>query len=208
MIYLASTSPRRAGLLRDAGYAFEQVDPAFDDSGVDLHTAATPRAAEALAYLKAASVADRAAMLGEPGVIVGSDTIVTLGNRQYGKPDDLDHARAMLGELTGRTHQVVTAVALIETPRALADADDDAADRLPRQVLFHAVASVTIGRLDDADFEAYLASGQWRGKAGGYNLAELRDHWPFEIDGDPTTVVGLPMRALGRHLQDFAASDR
>jgi septum formation protein len=184
-LYLASTSPRRAKLLREAGWVFEQIDPAFDDTGIDLGPVNPVRAAEALAYLKAAGTADTL----DRGIVIGCDTIVTDGTRKIGKPRDAPHARAMLGSLIDASHQVVTAVALV--------------DPVHHRLLFHDTATVRIGPVDADVLDAYLASGRWAGKAGGYNLAELADDWPFEVRGDPTTVIGLPMQRLADQLQRF-----
>ncbi len=184
-LYLASRSPRRARLLRDADWAFEQITPPFDDTGVDLGPASPVRAAEALAYLKAASAADTL----DHGIVIGCDTIVTEGQRKLGKPTDIDHARAMLESLFDRPHRVVSAVALV--------------DPVHHRLMFHDMATVTIARPREEDFDAYLAAGEWAGKAGGYNLGELADRWTFDIDGDESTVIGLPMHRLGEQLGRF-----
>jgi len=96
----------------------------------------------------------------------------------------------MLNLLTGRPHEVISAVALVD---ALSG----------RQRIFHDRAGVTIAPLPEEVIEAYLQSGAWRGKAGGYNLAELAGQWSFTVAGDRTTVIGLPMRRLGPALETF-----
>lgn len=184
-IYLASSSPRRAKLLSEAGWAFVQITPPYDDTGIDLGPACPIRTAEALAYLKAASLADQK----DFGIIIGCDTLIVHDGRKLGKPASRDQAAAMLDELFHITHQVVTAVALV--------------DPVHHRELFHDTTHVTMHRPDEQTFEAYLASGQWQGKAGGYNLAELQDHWRFDIDGDPTTVIGLPMAMLETRINHF-----
>lgn len=186
-LYLASGSSRRGDLLRERGLAFEQVAPPFDDTGITLDGAGPPRASEALAYLKATSVADEL----DAGVVVGCDTVVMHAGLVYGKPRDLDDARAMLTALIGGEHEVVTGVAIVE-------ADG------PRAAIFHVTVGVRIGSVEPAALEAYLEAGHWAGKAGGYNLAELEGAWPFEIEGDPTTVVGLPVEAVMGRLGAFA----
>jgi septum formation protein len=172
-------------LLRESGYAFERVDPSFDD------TAAMPQlgaelAAPRLAALKAASVPAEF----RHGIVLGCDTLLDFRGRRIGKPRDAAEARRILRELMGRTHRVVTGVAMI-----------DAGSR--RRVVFTDVASVRIGPLSRGELERYLESGAWRGKAGGYNLAELRERWSFTVRGDPTTVIGLPMRRLAAELKAF-----
>lgn len=184
-IYLASTSPRRAKLLADACVRFVQRDPGFDDSHIDLSVVAPARATEALAYLKATAVADAL----DEGIVIGSDTVVVAGQSVLGKPVDRDDAARMLAMITGNTHQVITGVALVE---ATGD----------RHMLFHEVATVELGPLAAAVVSDYLDSGQWQNKAGGYNLAEL-DDWPFEVRGDATTVIGLPIDQLVKRLRSF-----
>lgn len=187
-LYLASGSPRRAQLLNDRGFAFEQVDPPFDDTGVMLDAAAPHRAAEALAFLKAASAVD----VLDAGIAIACDTIVVQAGYAFGKPEDRRDAREMLHLLIGVPHEVVTAVAIMAV-------DDE------RLTLFHDRARVTIGEVPHRELEAYLNAGGWVGKAGGYNLGELEHRWPFEVEGDPTTVIGLPMDKLADRLRRFAA---
>ena len=186
-LILASASPRRAKLLREAGYVFEQVDPPVADDGVRIGHVDAREAAEALAYFKAAGAAEHR----RAGIVMGCDTIVVADGRQLGKPANVDDARAMLGIIIGRPHEVVSGVALI-----------DAADG--HRQAFCDVATVHIAPLADDVIAAYLHSGRWAGKAGAYNFDELRQAWRFEIRGDATTVIGLPMQRLQQALSHFA----
>ena len=186
-LILASSSPRRAALLRDAGIDFRQCTPPFDDSLVQLGDASPVRSAEALAYLKAASVADAL----DAGIVIGCDTMLAIGNRRIGKPRDRDDAARMLDELFDHTHQAISAVALVDAHHQ-------------HRTLFHDIAEVRIARPTDAALAEYLQSDQWAGKAGGYNLAELQHRWRFTVTGDPTTVIGLPMRKLLPAIEAFA----
>lgn len=185
-LILASSSPRRAQLLREAGYPFEQVTPPFDDSACALVLAPNELAAE-FALRKAASVAQ----IRPAGIVLGCDTLLSIDGRAIGKPADVADARFILGLLFTRAHHAITAVSLL-----------DAADGRKRS--FIDTTQVTITAPGSSELDAYLASGQWRGKAGGYNLAELKDRWHFDIQGDPTTVVGLPMVRLEEELRRFA----
>ena len=186
ILILASTSPRRAKLLRDAAVAFEQRTP-FDDSHVMLGDVSPVRAVEALAYLKATSVADTL----ERGLVIGCDTMLAVGDKAIGKPRDREDAAAILNELFTHPHQAINAVALVDA-------------RSGRNELFHDAAEVTIARPPEEQVARYLESGQWQGKAGGYNLAQLESRWQFAVTGDPTTVVGLPMRKLLPAIESFA----
>ncbi|MBI1368922.1 MAG: septum formation protein Maf [Planctomycetes bacterium] len=188
-LILASTSPRRTKLLDEAGIAHRCIAPPFDDSHFDVSHLKVRQAVATLAHMKAASVAE----LLDAGLVLGADTLVSLDEHILGKPADADDARRMIGQLVGRTHAVLTGVCLIDAASG-------------RERIFVDEAFVTIGPLDDAAIEAYIAGGQWQGKAGGYNLAELTDRWPITVEGDPATVVGLPMRRLGEWIDAFNAS--
>ncbi len=199
-LILASRSPRRARLLEEAGIAFEQVEPPFDDPpqphvhGLDDARAlaadlALSKAISALEALPAPSTAASP----EP-IVLGADTIcVRDDGTLIGQPHDEADARTMIRQFAGRSHRVITGVALIGPTvrrRTLAD-----------------VAVVRLGDLDEASLEAYLATGQWRGKAGGYNLFDRQaDGWPIEVEGDPSTVVALPMQRLLPILAEFAVN--
>jgi septum formation protein len=205
-LILASRSPRRAGLLREAGYAFTAVDPPFNDppqpACAEAGVTQDPEAlAAGLAVAKARSAAGDAEVLRAAArgaaVVLGADTVVVAADAALlGQPADRDDARRMLTALIGRTHRVVTAVALLR----LAAPPGARAEDL---ITLVDSAEVRIGPVGEAELSAYLAGGDWRGKAGAYNLAQLQAHWPFEVAGDPGTVVGLPMRKLRAPLRDL-----
>ena len=189
-LILASRSPRRAALLRDAGYVFDQADPPFDDPPApnDTHGRPPQEEAAALARRKAQSLRD--ATTGHV-VILAADTIC-IGSQGgwIGTPADRDDARRMIGSFVNADHEVITGVALI--------------DGVGRAASFADTATVRFGVLSDGQIEAYLDTGQWRDKAGGYNLFDRTgDDWPITVTGDPTTVVGLPMRRVTAELAKF-----
>jgi septum formation protein len=106
------------------------------------------------------------------------------GQNILGQPRDPDHARRMLGALRNAEHRTITGVCLI-------------ALRTDDRIMFFDQTIVRIGTVADAQIEAYIESGDWRGKAGAYNLSErIAAGWPIEVEGDPATVMGLPMRRL------------
>jgi septum formation protein len=120
----------------------------------------------------------------DTGTILGADTVCVHGGRILGQPRDAAHARAILGALRDAAHVTITGVCLLER-----------ADR--RRWMLVDRAAVRVGPIPDDDLDAYVASGQWRGKAGGYNLEErIEAGWPITCDGDPATVMGLPLRRL------------
>ena len=179
-LILASASPRRQQLLREAGYDF-LVDPA--DINEEDHAPMLPAdLAEYLAAQKAKFVARR-----HPNaVVLGADTVVASGDTILGKPRDADDARRMLRLLSGTTHAVVTGVAVVHSATH---------EFIASRVL----SSVKMRDLAPAEIERYVAGGQWQGKAGGYGI---QDNDPFvtRMSGCHTNIVGLPMSETKRLL--------
>jgi septum formation protein len=171
---LASASPRRLELLGRLGLVPDAVDPADIDE--------TPRKAERpaphvsrLAAEKAAAVAAR-----HPGaVVLAADTLVAAGLRILPKAEDEATARACLKLLSGRRHQVLTALTVV-------DASGTARHRLSR-------STVRVARLDGADVEAYIASGEWHGKAGGYAIQGRFEAHVDWMQGSFSGIMGLPL---------------
>jgi septum formation protein len=193
-IWLASASARRRRLLADASIRFELQPPDVDDGVLRPHGTGAEAWVMAMAYLKGRRVADllRARDPAARGTVLAADTVCAVDGMVLGQPTDDAHAREMLHRLRRRDHHTITGVALV---------DLGTLDR----ILFSDRTVVGIGPLADEEIEAYLRSGQWRGKAGGYNLADRLDAgWPIEFRGDPGTVMGLPMDRLRRLLGDPA----
>jgi septum formation protein len=176
-LILASASPRRRQLLAQIGVAFE-VDVADVDEGDD------PRA-NALAKARAVAARHR----GEDAVVLGADTEVVLDGDVLGKPADDADAREMLRRLSGRTHAVVTAYALV-------DCTTD--DELVRSV----ETGVTFRPLTGDEIDAYVATGEPLDKAGAYGIQGRGAVLVDRIDGDYFTVVGLPLADLWPRLGD------
>lgn len=184
--------------------------PGFDDSVLEVGgvSGCPERWVAALAYLKARAGADLARTLHADWAL-GADTACVLRPADgppitIGTPRDEGEARAILramlphAELGQDTklHDVVTGTALVS------------ASNHPR-IIFVDIARVRMGPVDDATLEAYLASGQWAGKAGAYNLADRQAAgWPLWVEGDPNTVMGLPMRRLVPILQHLSIMPR
>lgn len=185
-LILASQSPRRAELLREAGLVFEQMSPPFADPDQPEDEALDAEGhAMDLALAKARSLA--AVVAGEALILAADTLCVDRDNRLVGKPRDRDHARAMLTGFVNSDHAVVTGVALMWAGLSMPREPSVFADR----------AVVSFGAISAEQIERYLELDQWRGKAGGYNLFDRqRAGWPIRVTGDPTTVVGLPMRRL------------
>jgi septum formation protein len=186
-VFLASRSPRRRRLLEQAGLPHTAADPGLDDGELSPGEATPAMWVAALAYLKAVAGRERA---GHRGLVLGADTVCVLDGRILGQPRDRDEAGTMLRSLEGRSHEVLTGVALLT--------GKDAGERQ----LFVDRAAVRMGILGTARIEEYLNSGGWEGKAGAYNLEDrLHAGWPIEFDGDPGTIMGLPIRKLVPRLR-------
>jgi septum formation protein len=181
-VVLASTSPRRRELLALLGVSFEVCAPTFEEHP---RAGLSPRAqVEYFALEKARSIAER--MPGD--LVLGSDTVIESDGRLLGKPRDLDEARIMLVTLAGRPHEVHTAVALCSRIRAVESVE---------------VATATVYIRPDVDgaIERYLAIGESLGKAGAYSIQGAGGDLVERIEGDFTTVVGLPLTVVARLLE-------
>ncbi len=185
-LVLASASPRRRALLAAAGIAFE-VRPA--DVPEDALPGEAPRAmAERLAADKALAVAR--ALAGDPGrVVLGADTIVVIGGDALGKPESEEHAVALLRRLVGRSHRVITAVALAR-----------AGGGAPRVVSVE--SEVHMRAAADAEIRAYVATGEPLDKAGAYAAQGEGRRFIERIAGSETNVIGLPMDETLALLRD------
>ena len=171
-IILASASPRRAALLREAGpeFASMQIMPSDADEGADpLENA----------LLKAESVA----AANPRAIVIGADTVIRFGGETIGKPADLDDARAILAKLSGRTHDVVTGVCV----RCLEN------DILVR---FEDATHVTFRLLTPEAIEKYIKAVNVLDKAGAYAIQEHGDDILQVIEGSRTNVIGLPVERL------------
>lgn len=194
-VALASRSPRRRELLTLHGVRHEVLDADIDDGDL-IPGDRNPRSwVMALAYLKAQAGArgprDAMARLGP--IVLGADTVCVKDGEIIGQPTDAADARRILHLFRDTDHEVLTGVALLNTETGHRD-------------LFVDVALVHVGHVTDDQIEAYVASGEWRGKAGAYNLAERIDAgWPITFQGDPTSIMGLPMEALVARLARFGA---
>ncbi|ABV92725.1 maf protein [Dinoroseobacter shibae DFL 12 = DSM 16493] len=177
---LGSGSPRRQELLAQIGYVPDAIRAADIDE--------TPHPGERpLAYVRRMAVEKSAALeLAENEVLLTADTTVCVGLRILGKPEDAEEARAFLRLMSGRRHRVITAIAVRTSTRTLARDVSTTLRMLP---------------LTDADIDAYLASGEWRGKAGGYGIQGIAGAFIPWISGSYTAVVGLPLAETAASLR-------
>lgn len=193
-LYLASGSPRRAQILRDAHIAFEKVAAPVDESGRDGETAIERVLRLAQAKAEAGVQALRETRLGETGaeaaLVVGADTEVVIDGEVLGKPSSDDDARRMLRRLAGRTHEVITGVALIRLPGG-------------ERRIEHEVTHVTFAPLTENEIAAYVASEEHRDKAGGYAIQGRGGTFVTRMEGCYFNIVGLPLARLYRILREM-----
>ena len=188
-IYLASQSPRRRQLLEQLGVSCELLLPDADE---DVESLEVVRGAEAPATyvqrvtaLKLQASLDRLQRRGlPPAPVLCADTTVALGRRILGKPADAAEARAMLRDLAGRTHRVLTAVA-VGVPGRRAGAAPQLAQAL-------SVSTVSFAPLTRSQIDRYVASGEPMGKAGAYALQGAAALWVSRMTGSHSGIVGLP----------------
>jgi len=179
-LVLASASPRRLELLASVGIIPELVRPADIDESI-LPGERPAEYASRMARTKAVAIDP------EPGdVILAADTTVALGRRVLGKPDDATQAYRFLQLLSGRRHKVHTALAV----------------NCRSGLRYRSVtATVRMNRLADQDIKAYLQSGEWQGKAGGYAIQGRAAAFIPWINGSYSCIVGLPLAETVRMLR-------
>jgi septum formation protein len=182
-LVLASASPRRRELLALFGLPFERIEPQVDEAR---------QAGEApLAYVRRLALGKAEAAIGMwkggPALILAADTIVVLGDQTHGKPRDSAEATEMLRLLAGRTHRVITALALIETPNGRTVTDECASD-------------VPMRAYREDEIAAYVASGDPLDKAGAYAIQDRTFDPAPDFAHCFANVMGLPLCSLARSL--------
>ncbi len=197
-VYLASQSPRRLQLLAQWGVASVALLPDADEDAEALEAVRPKEAARAyvqrVTRLKARAALARAARRGvAPGLIVCADTTVALGREILGKPSDAAHAAAMLQALSGQTHQVMTAVAVVRWDGV------DAGAEVPVQLAL-STSTVEMRRLRTEEVACYVASGEPVGKAGAYAIQGAAALWVSRLSGSYTGIMGLPAYETGQVL--------
>lgn len=185
MLHLASRSPRRAELLARLGVDFGTIDLDIPEQQGEGEAAAeyvrrVAREKAGAGLLEVVAVPD--------AVVLGADTEVILDGRVFGKPADADDAAGMLRALSGRTHEVITAVSVVSAGR---------------EAQAVSTSLVQVAELSTGDIAGYLASGEWKGKAGAYAIqGRFQAHIPH-LSGSFSGVMGLPLFETSRLLKQF-----
>jgi len=184
-LILASASPRRAEVLREAGFAFDVVPATVDEA---------PRRGEAPVALVKRLAAEKARTVGksirEDSIVIAADTEVALEGRIFGKPANGEEAATMLGSLSGKTHEVITGLAVMRMPRAEMGVE-------------HEETRVTFAAMTEAEINDYVATKEPFDKAGGYAIQGRGGVFVTRIEGCYFNVVGLPLARLYRMLKEM-----
>ena len=189
MLHLASQSPRRRELLARLGCAFTVLDAEVPEE----RAPGEPPEAYVRRVARDKALAGFARVRGEPQArVIGADTEVVLGDDVFGKPADAADAAAMLRRLSGRTHQVLSAVSLVS-----ADGEWQALS----------VSEVRFDTLDAAAIDAYVAGDEWQGKAGAYAIQGSAQAFIAHLSGSYSGVMGLPLHETARLLRDAAGGE-
>ena len=185
MLYLASQSPRRRELLGRLGLEFGVIDlevPEHRQPGepAEDYVRRVAREKAGAGLLK---------VMGNPtALVLGSDTEVVLDDEVFGKPRDAEDAAAMLRRLSGRTHQVISAVSRVSRSRELQAVS---------------VSDVSFAALSEAQIDAYVAGRQWQGKAGAYAIQGFAETFITRLSGSYSGVMGLPLHETAALLRQF-----
>ena len=187
MLVLASASPRRQELLRNAGIPFE-VQPAHIPED-PLPGEGARGCAERLAREKALAISEKR----PADVVLGADTVVVIDGQILGKPTDAADAARMLRVLSGREHQVITGVCLVTSGQWSVASE---------------ITAVTMSAITDTEIASYVATGEPMDKAGAYAIQGIASRWIPRIEGDYSNVVGLPVALVCQMLRDLELAAR
>lgn len=177
-LILASASPRRVDLLQAVGIEFEQRPAGIDESR---------RPGEPVERFVVRLAEEKARASWRPGTrSLGADTVVVLGDKVLGKPTDSRHARTMLRSLSGRSHRVLTGVAVFDGARCATHCEETV---------------VRLRPVGEREMDEYIASGEPLDKAGGYGIQGGASAFIESFDGSYSNVVGLPVAAVRRMLR-------
>lgn len=183
---LASASPRRKHLLEQAGYRFQIVVSAVDESAFEMEATQSETLCKQLALAKARDVASRY----PEKLVLGADTVVDYEGHIIGKPTDAIHAEEITRKLFSKPHKVITGIAVVCRDKGVEIDEVDITAVYPRQLTERQIAE-------------HIAGGNWQGKAGAYGIQETGDEFVERIEGSFTNVMGLPMEKVQHLFEAF-----
>ncbi len=186
-IILASGSPRRQETLKTLGIPFQVIIPEIDENlseGIELEKLPEYLAAKKVEYASKMLPAKQ-----EVPWILGADTIMIMDGKIYGKPADIDEAIRFLKEFSGKTHTVITSMALYN-------------GKLKYLSTRTAQTKVTFANISREEIDWYISTGEWHNAAGGYRIQGFGSYFIKKIEGTSSTVVGLPLFELYDMLKE------
>jgi septum formation protein len=187
-LILASASPRRAEILRNAGIRFEIWSTDVDESRLDNESPG--EYVRRLALAKALAAAEKTPDLAADDPIIGADTVVVVDSAILGKPASSDDAKRMLRSISGSVHEVHTGLALLQTSGM-------------QQRVAEEITRVHFAHLSDQEIEDYIATGEPFDKAGAYAIQGVGGRFVKRIEGCYFNVMGLPLARLWTLLREF-----
>lgn len=190
-MYLASKSPQRKNLLESLGIDFEIIPPEYHEKERPHELPAEK--VERHSRGKAFSVLHKLEYLSTDRPVLGVDTMVVFGGRAVGKAADEEEALDFLRRMSGRTHMVYSGISLVWAGSGPGSREEQTA---------HAVTEVRFSRIPEDELEAYVATGEWRERAGAYAIQGRAAAFVESIRGDYTNVVGLPVPLLVELLRE------
>jgi septum formation protein len=183
-IILASSSPRRKGLLQQIGIDFEVMPSKYEE---DMTMKLPPhKLCMVLAKGKAMDVAQRV----KKGIVIGVDTFVTLGKKKLGKPKSMKDAKKSLRMLSGKVQKIYSGVAIIDAATG-------------KELIDYEVTKVHFRKISNKEIDAYIKTGESEGKAGSYAIQGLGVVFISKIEGCYTNVIGMPLFKLTHMLKKF-----
>ena len=189
-LILASSSPRRAEVLRNAGIEFEVRPADIDETRLPGERASDYVQRLALEKARAATNSETS---NQDVIVVGADTVVVNGEEILLKPESPDDARRMLRQLSDGVHEVHTGLAVIRVPQKI-------------ESVIEEITSVHFAKLSDAEIDAYIATGEPFDKAGAYGIQSLGGRYVTRVEGCYFNVMGMPLARLWATLKDFGWS--
>ncbi|MHB1390631.1 MAG: Maf family protein [Thermoleophilia bacterium] len=190
-MYLASKSPQRKALLESMGIDFQVILPEYEeeDPPHDMPSRIVERHSRGKAFSGLSQLRD----MDPRRPVLGVDTMVVFGGKAIGKAADEEEALSYLRAMSGGIHLVYSGVTLVWAGSGPGDREEQTA---------HAVTEVRFARISDRELEAYVATGEWRQRAGAYAIQGRAAAFAEEIRGDYTNVVGLPVPLLAEMLRE------
>lgn len=186
-IILASSSPRRQEILKSLGIPFQVIMPNIDESS--FYSRNPSELPEILAKAKVQAVVRSRPPKQVVPWVLGADTLVVMGNKVFGKPNDHQEAFEFLSALQGRSHQVITALALYNGRNHVTSVRT-------------AATKVTFAPMTEEEIDWYIDTGDWHGAAGGYRIQGMASCFISKIEGTNSCVVGLPIFELYDMLKE------